>query len=179
MGKDQYLIEDLTDILLESSRSGKLITLAEMLRALEKDDGKIVENEIENLQQELDIKTLKDKEGQIYYYSGKEMTDKYANILIRIQDKDMLRLVATTVREESRRYPRPTYVKLFTIPPYNLTEEELKDILLALSDEEEFNDLKFTESSNGVSFLYSQIHLSDGYASYLAEWQEVGQYEIP
>ncbi|MDY0236459.1 MAG: hypothetical protein RBR71_10540 [Gudongella sp.] len=179
MEKDQYLIEDLTDLLLESSSTGKLTTLDEILIALENDDQAIVESAIESLQEELDLKTLKDKNGQVYYYSGKEMTDKYANILIRIQDKDMLRLVASTVREESRRYPRPTYVNLFTIPPYNLTEEELRDILLELSDEEEFNDLKFTESSNGVSFLYSQTHLSAGYASYLAEWQEVGQYEIP
>ncbi|MCR3956638.1 MAG: hypothetical protein NUK57_10100 [Gudongella sp.] len=176
-----YLQEDVADFITLNSRDGKIVTLEEIetfINNEEKDPTDVTEI-LESIKSELDLKTIDDSEGNTFYYSGNEMTDKYAGIIIRVKNKDILKLIGDTVREESRRYPRPTYVTMFNLPPYNLTEGELEDMLAELSIDSEYRDLKFTHASNGTVFVYSNKHMSKGYADYLAEWIEVGQDENP
>ncbi|WP_422486668.1 hypothetical protein [Gudongella sp. DL1XJH-153] len=174
--------EDLSEILIRNSRDGKILTVLEIehLLNLDKVDETLdVPEMLLNLKDELELKTIEDAEAQTFYYSGKEMTDKYAGIIIRVKNKDIIRLVADTVREESRRYPRPTYVTMFNLPPYDLSSGELEEMLSEISFDSEYNDLKFTSASNGALFIYSGKYMSKGYADYLAEWIEVGQDENP
>jgi hypothetical protein len=177
----EYLQEDVADFITMNSRDGKIVTLEEIETFInnEEDDLTDVSEILESMKSDLDLKTIDDSEGNTFYYAGVEMTDKYAGIVIRVKEKDILKLIGDTVREESRRYPRPTYVTMFNLPPYNLTEGELEEMLAELSNDSEYNDLKFTKASNGTVFVYSNKHMSKGYADYLAEWIEVGQDENP
>jgi hypothetical protein len=180
--KMEYIQEDIADFIIRNSRDGKIVTLAEIEASLvygDEDQATDISQILESIGTDLDLKKIDDAEGNTFYYSGNEMTDKYAGIIIRVKDKDILKLIGDTVREESRRYPRPTYVTMFNLPPYNLTEGELTDMLSELSNDSEYADLKFTNASNGTLFVYSNKHMSKGYADYLAEWIEVGQDENP
>jgi len=45
--------------------------------------------------------------------------------------------------------------------------------------EEEYRDIMQTTTSVSGVFLYSTLHLDSEYASMLAEWLDVGQFENP
>jgi hypothetical protein len=107
------------------------------------------------------------------------MIDRYVEILMGLKNKDLLKLIADTVRYESKKYPRPTRADLFTKKPYSIGLDELKELLDSLGEESDYKDLKFTEASNGTRFIYSEQHMTNFYATKLAEWYEVLQYEIP
>jgi hypothetical protein len=127
----------------------------------------------------MDLKSVIDGNGMAYLYSGTEMTDRYMEILIGLKNKNLLNLIAETVRYESQKYPRPTRVDLFTKKPYSIGYEELKELLDCLGEASEYSDLKFTEASNGTKFMYSERHMTGFYATKLAEWHEVLQHETP
>jgi hypothetical protein len=126
-----------------------------------------------------DLRSVMDENGVTYFYSGTEMTDSYMEILVGLKNKNILKLIAGTVRYESEKYPRPTRVELFTQPPYSIGCTKLEALLHGLGEKNEYNDLKFTQASNGTRFLYSERHMTGFYAAKLAEWQEVLQHETP
>lgn len=127
----------------------------------------------------IELKVLTDEVGAEYLYSANHMTDQYASIVMRVNNKNYLKLIADTVRYESEKYPRATHISLFTKKPYNLTESQLLGLLSALSTDSHYADLKFTEASNGEKFLYSDRHLTPRHAKSLAEWEAVTSKEIP
>jgi len=77
----------------------------------------------------IELKRVMDSEGNEYLYSASEMTDRYVEILMGLKNKDLLKLIAETVRYESQKYPRPTRADLFTKKPYNISLEELGELL--------------------------------------------------
>ena len=126
-----------------------------------------------------DLRRVMDENGVTYFYSDTEMTDSYMEILMGLKNKNILKLIAGTVRYESEKYPRPTRVELFTQRPYSIGCGELEALLHCLGEKSEYNDLKFTQASNGTKFIYSEHHMTGFYAAKLAEWQEVLQHETP
>jgi|GEM_PF-2011353 hypothetical protein len=125
-----------------------------------------------------DLKKIRGKEDT-YYFSDQSMTEAYAVHLFRIEERDPLKLVAETVRDESNLYPRPTDVRVFLGSPFNFSEQYLADVLKQLSLHQEFADIRSCNASNGALYLYSSRYLGDAYAQSLAEWMEVGQKENP
>lgn len=125
-----------------------------------------------------DIKKIK-KSDNIYLYSDISMTESYASMLARIEEKDLLKTVAETVRNESKLYPRPTEARLFYISPFCFKEEEFKDVLDRLKDSEEYKDICETRASNDALYLYSNKFMSKDQAMALTEWIEVLQDETP
>ncbi|WP_227763754.1 hypothetical protein [Zhaonella formicivorans] len=125
-----------------------------------------------------DIQFLTFKPGaKMYLYSSLYISDSYARALLRKEQQDPCFLIAETVREESRVYPRPTCSDTLALPPYNLDLSELTRYLDELKSREEFGDIHWFKTSTDVIYLYSDKYMSKDYASYLAEWYEVGQYE--
>ncbi len=57
-----------------------------------------------------DIKTVTAATGEMFFYSTRHMSDYYALVLARVAAKTPALLIAETVRDESRIYPRPTCV---------------------------------------------------------------------
>ncbi len=127
----------------------------------------------------IEVKTLTDDAGAEFLYSAAEMTDQYASIVMSVNNKNYLKLIADTVRYESQKYPRATHISLFTKKPYNLTEGQLLGLLSSMSTDSTYADLKYTEASNGEKFLFSERHLTARHAKSLAEWEAVLSEENP
>ena len=125
-----------------------------------------------------DIKGLHDKEGAPCYYSARYMSEPYAKILLRKGGNPLL-LIAEIVRENSALYPRPIPLDTFKNSPFELTQEEILSCLQKMDGQEEYQDIAQTTTSIGTVFLYSSRHLDRDYASMLAEWFDVGQFNNP
>jgi len=124
---------------------------------------------------------LKKMEGSsdAWYFSENTMTGNYALHLLRTEEKDPLMLIAETVRDESRIYPRPTDLTFFTDPPFSMNERELRQALGRMELRPDMSDIKRCAASNGATYLYSTRYLGETLAETLAEWIEVGQKQNP
>lgn len=125
-----------------------------------------------------DIGEIKGRKGN-YYYSEKYMVRNYAILLARIEDRDLLALIAETVRDESKTYPRPTDLKLFYEHPFNLTKNVLEEAVKRLGEDPRFPDIRQTKCSNGAIYLYSDLYMHPDQAAAQAEWLEVLIHENP
>jgi hypothetical protein len=115
----------------------------------------------------------------VYYYSTASMTESYATGLARVEEKDPLNLVAQTVRDESRIYPRPTAIKVFYEAPWHLGHSEMASALLKLGREAGVEDIQSCAASNGAVYLYSTKYLTPAHASGLTEYYEVERWNNP
>ncbi len=132
----------------------------------------------EMVDQNDDLKEIKDGKGLSHYYSPRSMDESYAQIIVR-RGLDPWILMAEVVRENSQRYPRPVPVDLFGDSPFDLTREEISACLKEMAGLEEYHDIQQTTTSAGSVFLYSRQYLDPDYAAMLAEWVDVGQSNSP
>jgi hypothetical protein len=116
--------------------------------------------------------------GSRWYYSSHSMTGSYATILLRAKEGP-LRLIAETVRHNSREYQRPVPAEFFGKPPYNLAYQVVIDSLAAMAATEGYDDIATTTTSASGMYLYSTTYLETEHAEMLAEWFDVGQEENP
>jgi len=126
-----------------------------------------------------DIKSIVSVTGATYLYSDTYIANNYANILIRAKAKDPCFTIASTVRDESRMYPRPTSVEFFKEEVFNIDPDELEAEVAHIMERQEFEDIKMISTSTGVPYLYSNLYLTEDHAKALAEWIEVEQFENP
>ena len=68
---------------------------------------------------------------------------------------------------------------MFEDPPFELTPEEISSCLERMADQEAYRDIQRTTTSIGTVFLFSTLYLEPDYASFLAEWIDVGQVNSP
>jgi hypothetical protein len=132
----------------------------------------------ETLNRYEDLEKLPDRGEGLRFYSSQYMTESYTRMLLQ-KETDLLLLIAEVVRENSAVYPRPVSLDLFGDSPFNLTQGELQGYLQQMAKEEGYGDIKQTTTSTGNVFLYSSLHLEPDYASMLAEWFDVGQFNNP
>ncbi len=125
-----------------------------------------------------DLREIPGKEAEPRYYSSVYMSDSYVQLLLR-KEGDPLSMIAETVRENSLVYPRPLPLTTFKNSPFDLTEEEVLACLRQMAEREEYGDIQQAATSIGTVFLYSTLHLDRDYASMLAEWLDVGQFNNP
>ena len=67
----------------------------------------------------------------------------------------------------------------FQEEPFNLKPEELQDLMQSFPKDPKKSDIKFTTSSLGTVFLYSNKYLEDDYADFLAQYLDVDQVMSP
>ncbi len=146
--------------------------------SLNQDELNTLWQDISNNEEYVDIKKIKQSKN-IYFYSDISMTSNYATMLARIEDKDLLKIVAETVRNESKLYPRPTEARLFYISPFSFDENVFEDVLEKLKEHDDYKDICKTKASNGALYLYSNKYMSKDHAEALTEWIEVLQDETP
>lgn len=111
----------------------------------------------------------------VYYFSTLSMTESYATYLARLAENDPLRLIADTVRDESRIYPRTTAISVFGEVPFLMPPWKIKDLVASLGSNPEFADIQSCAASNGAVYLYSTKYIDKAYAEGLTEWNEVGR----
>ena len=184
----ETIIHVIAESIRKKSQAGQLATENEIFQELLKQD--ILEGDKEEsqhlfketLEETLnryeDLEKLPDKgEGQ-RFYSSQFMTEPYTRILLQ-KETNLLLLIAEVVRENSAVYPRPVPLNLFGDSPFDLTQDQLQGYLEQMAKEEGYRDIKQMTTSTGNVFLYSSLHLEPDYASMLAEWFDVGQFNNP
>ncbi len=186
--RSQALRSEIVHFVRARSKAGELVTEEEILEALvlkgilkpgaEEDRSELEELLKETIENHEELRKITDGTKRSSYYSTQGMTDAYAGILI-LKDGDPLVLMAGTIREDSRRYPRPVRLDIFEGPPFSLTPEEIGRCLKRMAEQEAYRDIEQTSTSIGTVFLYSRLHLEPDYASMLAEWFDVGQSASP
>ena len=172
----------------QESKAGKLISAPEILRrgadqelfptpaaGLGEEAGNLLRKVVDENE---DLHELAAEDGSRSYYSSHFMTGAYAGILLQKQ-ADPLRLITEIVRQNSAVYPRPVPLDLFTQPPFDLTLQEVLNVLERMSGRDEYRDIEPTTTSTSRVFLYSTLHLDPAHASMLAEWFDVGQPNNP
>lgn len=113
-----------------------------------------------------------------YLFSDQHMTRNYAKMLARVEDKDLMALIAGSVRDESRIYPRPTRVTLFAEEPFRLAGSDFDTVLQQMQANPEYSDIKEFRDSRDNRYLCSEQYLSLDHALGLAEWKII-QEETP
>jgi hypothetical protein len=126
-----------------------------------------------------DITSISIPGGAVLLYSQQFITSSYAKLLARTEGGDPLATIADTVREESRIYPRPTDVRLFLEPPFNMTWDEITAHIDQLLGPETYGDIVKLVASTGTIYLFSEKHMTPGHARSIVEWEEVERYENP
>jgi hypothetical protein len=124
-----------------------------------------------------DVAMLTAWNGTVYYHYKPLLSGLYARILAT-RDNPAVQ-VAETVRESSRDYPRPVPLEIFEYPPFALSPEALQGCLRSMDGDENFADIKFTQSEAGTVYLYSSRYLDDAYADFLAEYEDTGAIASP
>jgi hypothetical protein len=165
----------------ERSSLGKFIKYDDFFTSpisLKEEDKEVFFEKLFSSEEYSDIAEMKGKENR-YFYSKKEMNENYARLLYRIEEKDILNMVAERIRNDSKRYPKTTNPKTFLLEPYNLKKEELVEIFQQFNKNENYMDIKESKASNDVVCMFSDKFLSQGYADALTELNEVTRVENP
>ncbi len=121
-----------------------------------------------------DIKTVTAATGEMFFYSTRHMSDYFALVLARVASKDVCILIAETVRDESRIYPRPTCVMLFLEKVFGVKEEDLESVVRKTLERPEFRDIKaMIHPVTGAVYLYSDKYLDGERAFMKMDYEEV------
>lgn len=124
-----------------------------------------------------DLAVLHGLDGGVYYHCKLLLSASYAKLLTGLENPPML--LAESIRNDSREYPRPVAVEFFECPPFNFSPQQLSEILGRIADEPEYADITFVESSVGTVYLYSEKYMDKDYASYLANNIDLGLIKSP
>ena len=121
-----------------------------------------------------DIMTVTAGTGELFFYSNRHLSDYYALQLARVAVKDSCVLIAETVRDESRIYPRPTCVLLFLQKLFGVTEADLEAVVREMLERPEFSDIKaMIHPATGGVYLYSNKYLDRERAFMMMDYEEV------
>ena len=126
-----------------------------------------------------DLRLVSNTRGSRYLYSDQYMTATYATVLARANANDPIGTIVTTVREDSRIYPRPTTIATFAAPIFNINAGDLELYANQIISRPEYSDIKLVRASNGAIYLYSQQFLNADWVRATVEWEEVGKYQNP
>ncbi len=177
------LAQELAEVVRDQSRSESTLTCMDSLevdeRALERLGQEELVREIQADERCEDIRLVRGSDGAIYLYSADHISDSYARILLRVEEDNPYELIASTVREESELYPRPTVVDLFREPTFGLRPDQVEQYVQELLQLAQYRDIKPIQASTGKLYLYSDRHLDGEWAKSLVEWEEVGKHESP
>lgn len=120
---------------------------------------------------DLGVFSITAPDGAEYLYFKPLMSHSYARILAVKDNAEAL--VCDQIRENSRIYPRPVPSQMFLQAPFDFDVPTLECLLQSIGRKEENKDIKFTQTSSGTIFLYSDKYLDDDLAEFLAEEQEM------
>ena len=153
------------------SAATKLVTRKELEERFPDTD---IASRLAEARDSADVMYIEGSKG-VYYFSTLSMTESYATYLARLAENDPLRLIADTVRDESRIYPRTTAISIFGEVPFLMPPWKIKDLVASLGSNPEFADIQSCSASNGAVYLYSTKYIDKAYAEGLTEWNEVGR----
>ena len=188
MEQQEQIRRAMVQIIREKSETGQLIS-SEEIWSLLVEEGLVTPDVnagmsnfdailAEVVQENEDLKEISTKNGIVCYYSTRSLSETYAGILIS-KEEGPVQVMAQVVRDNSKLYPRPVPLDIFTMSPFDLTQDEILECLAKMGAQEQYEDIERTTTSVGTVFLYSSRHLEPDYAFTLAEWLDVGQVNNP
>ncbi|MDZ7671906.1 MAG: hypothetical protein U5K53_03575 [Halanaerobiales bacterium] len=158
---EKNILDIITKLVRDRSAQAQITTLDEIKEKVSNLTDEEFEDKIEILKTDdkyKDIRVLSGKKGR-YLFSDNDMTLKYAKLMAQIEENDVKGLIAKTVREDSKIYPRPTDTTVFNKSPFYLEDDVLIDVIEQMKDEEEYKDIQEVEASNGALYLFSNKHM--------------------
>lgn len=175
------LAQEVAELVREQSKTEGTLTPVGSLEV----DGKLLESieQKELIGQVLaekqcrDIRLMRTSAGAAYLYSSAHLSDSYARILLRVEEDNPYETIASTVREESEVYPRPTPVDMFRQPIFGLDPDRVEQLVQEMLQLAQYGDVKLLQASTGALYLYSERHLDGEWAQSLVEWEEVGKFQ--
>jgi hypothetical protein len=126
-----------------------------------------------------DIRSVTGAAEAGYLYCITYVTENYARLLARVEARDPLSIIAETVREESRIYPRATKMDLFHEPVFQIDAGLVSTAVESISQREEFRDIKKIVAPTGAVYLFSDLYMSDPQARAFVRWEEVEKLNNP
>lgn len=157
---------------IKSDSAAGRLTGADVIEALE-GEGEKDHSLLLSMNPEVKILPGKTRE---YFYHQELMNSNYAEMILRVEEKDYPSLIRETVEKESRLYPRTTAVNRFLESPFSVPPELLSEaVKLVVNDDG--NSIEDCRASNGAVHLFASVHLDRARAEYMAEWEEVGIFE--
>jgi len=114
-----------------------------------------------------------------YYYNASIMTQEYARLDAMLEDKDILKTIATVTRSDCKLYPRPTEFSKLMGYPFRFSLDEVEGAAARMQLREEYGDIGVVQASNGAKAFYSSQFVKEGYARALLEGSEVEAHEWP
>lgn len=122
-----------------------------------------------------DLKTISACSGELYLYSERHITDKYAALLVRAAVNDACQMIVHTVREESRIIPRPTKIGTFTSHVFGIPATSLQPCIVRVLNKPEFSDIrKLVHPETEAVYLYSSMYMNEEHAHSVMKWLEEG-----
>ena len=109
----------------------------------------------------------------IYLYSKPLMSHSFAHALFQTTEADDFSTFIDVIRAESRDYPRPVSASIFMNPPYLWSVDKTVGLFERTINNDAFDDIQITKTSEGESFFYSDKYLSEAQGKALAEWYGV------
>ena len=120
--------------------------------------------------------TADERTGEEFVHSTAFLSVPYALLMLRRRHNDPLYLIAETVRDESRIYPRPTGLAVFECEPFSLSQEQALKAMIDMASDAQYADIKFFEVIPGAYYAFSDRHMTEVVARAAAQWVEVDQY---
>ena len=96
-----------------------------------------------------------------------------------LEDKDILKTIATVTRSDCKLYPRPTEFSKLMGYPFRFSLDEVEGAAARMQLREEYGDIGVVQASNGAKAFYSSQFVKEGYARALLEGSEVEAHEWP
>lgn len=119
------------------------------------------------------VRTKDEHSGKEYLHSSMLLTTSYATMMLRTEANDPPFLIAETVRDQSRIYPQPVSVEFFQFEPFKMSAEEVIQAVEVLKTDADYSDICYVETTNGVTYLYSDRYMNERAAYQKAQWAEV------
>ena len=174
-------LEQIVEFIKENSTNIRLTRIEEFAAepfSFDSDTVEKIVKDIETIELFQDIKILNGAETRYFYWEEK-ISRSFATMMMRVEEKDLLKMIAETVREETKGYRRPFKNDLLLIPPFNLSQDQLHELLQLMKLREEYQDIKEVKASNRAEYLFSDQYMTERHAKSLVEWQEVERFENP
>lgn len=161
----------------DSKNAVKLTPVGDLhvpIPGMERDEIAVVLGEMQADPKYADVKSITASTGDLFFYSNRHMSDYYALVLSRVAAKDPCAMIGAVVRDESRIYPRPTCVQLFTENLFEIAPCDLKPIIVEMLQKPEYEDIKMmVHPKTGGVYLYSSQYLDERTAWAEMHYQEV------
>jgi hypothetical protein len=181
INRAQVLYQHLRAHTIESKVTGKKQLLMHPPEGLDKEELSALLALIGTAEAPEELKNVASVSGRkdTYYYDGSIMTKHYAELDTLLQEKDILRTIASVTRSDSDLYPRPTQFSKLQDVPFRFSRDELLGAAARMRFEPEYADIELVEASNGAKAFFSTKYLTKDYAQSLIEWIEVEEPNNP